>query len=313
MVTGYRHPDYAVSLSEFGAPRELIACGGWVLERRIPATPDLDAMGCYPFFACRDWSKLAGDLEKRPASWVCVFLVADPFGDFDPRDLALGFDVFRRFKPRYVVDCRTPLGEIGSEHHRYYARKARKTLDVEVVTEPLRYLDEWVSLYDNLIARHGLRGLRAFSRNAFSIQLAIPGLVMFRAVAGEETVGLDLWYVQGDVAYGHLVAYSPLGYKMRASYALKSYLIGYFSEKVRWLDLGGASGVDGGGRDGLGQFKQGWATGTRPTYFCGRVLDRERYDAILREKRTGRTEYFPAYRRGEFESAPAGERSASKR
>jgi hypothetical protein len=43
-VNGYLRPGYAESL-EFGTPRELPRCGGWVLERQIPGFPDQDAMG----------------------------------------------------------------------------------------------------------------------------------------------------------------------------------------------------------------------------------------------------------------------------
>ena len=68
-----------------------------------------------------------------------------------------------------------------------------------------------VGLYAHLTERHGITGIRAFSRAAFARQLAVPGLVMFRAAAAGETVGLHLWYVQDDVAYGHLGATSPRG------------------------------------------------------------------------------------------------------
>ena len=34
--SGYLHPNYAQSLAEFGKPRELTNCGGWILEREIP-------------------------------------------------------------------------------------------------------------------------------------------------------------------------------------------------------------------------------------------------------------------------------------
>ena len=53
MVSGYLHPTYARSLSEFGAPRHLPHSGAWILERRIPGSPYSDAMGCYPILACR--------------------------------------------------------------------------------------------------------------------------------------------------------------------------------------------------------------------------------------------------------------------
>jgi hypothetical protein len=81
MVTGYLHPLYAESLSEFGTPYELARCRGWILKRQIPGFSYYDAMGCYPLFPCQDWSKLSGDLEELGDQLVCLSVVTDPFGD----------------------------------------------------------------------------------------------------------------------------------------------------------------------------------------------------------------------------------------
>ena len=62
-MSGYAHPAYAWSLQEFGCPRELPRCGGWVLERQVPGTSERDATGCYPLFACADWGRLREDLD----------------------------------------------------------------------------------------------------------------------------------------------------------------------------------------------------------------------------------------------------------
>jgi hypothetical protein len=66
---------------------------------------------------------------------------------------------------------------------------------------------------------------------------------------------------------------------------------------LKWLDLGSGSGVRQ-EPDGLGRFKNGWATGARTAYFGGRILDRAAYARLA--ERAGETEYFPAYRAGEF-------------
>ena len=57
------HAMYAASLEEFGTPRELPRCKGWILECQIPGFSDHDAMGCYPLFLCQDWPRLHSDLE----------------------------------------------------------------------------------------------------------------------------------------------------------------------------------------------------------------------------------------------------------
>src|SRR5438093_1510186 len=74
-VTGYMHPRYARSHQEFGSPRELPRCRGWVLERPIPGFAYTDAMGCYPLFACQDWSQLHLDVEDLRNKLVSLVLV----------------------------------------------------------------------------------------------------------------------------------------------------------------------------------------------------------------------------------------------
>ena len=65
-----------------------------------------------------------------------------------------------------------------------------------------------------LIQRHQISGIRAFSRDSFAKQLQIPGIVSFRAIRHQQTVGMILWYVQNEVAYYHLGAYTDEGYQI---------------------------------------------------------------------------------------------------
>src|SRR6185295_19178366 len=99
-----------------------------------------------------------------------------------------------------------------------------------------------------------------------------------RAVREGETLGMLLWYEQDSRDYYHLGAYSPAGYELRASFALFSYSMEYFAEHgSKWLSLGAGAGSGAEATSGLTRFKQGWASGTRPAYFCGRIFDRNRY------------------------------------
>ncbi len=302
MVSGYMHPGYAESLAEFGTPRKLPHCGGWILERQIPGFPYHDAIGCYPLFACHDWLQFYADLEGIGNELVSLSLVTDPFGEYDKTYLHRCFrDVVIPFKEHFIADLRHPLNAIVSKHHRYYSRKALGNVDVEVCDNPMEFFDEWVDLYGTLTDMHDLKGIKVFSKAAFAKQFSIPGMVMVRAVSQDITVGIHLWYVQGEVAYSHLAAYSPLGYDLMASYALYWSAIEYFVDKVRWLDLGSAAGVKSDGTHGLSKFKRGWSTGTRIAYFCGRIFDHAKYLEIVMAKDVLSTNYFPAYRKGEFD------------
>ena len=299
-VTGYMHPGHAESLAEFGTPRELPYSGGWLLERVIPGCDSCDAMGCYPLFACREWSGLPMDMDDLADELVSVALVADPFGDYDRPLLDECFDTVIPFKEHFVADLSEPAEAIVSKHHRKYALKALDSMSVQVCRKPLELLDEWVSLYGTLTERHGIRGIRAFSRAAFAKQLAIPGMVVLRAERQGVAVAANLFYIQGETAYDHLTASSQEGYELRASYALKWCAIQHFMGQVRWIDWGGGAGAAADHSDGLTVFKSGWAQTTRPAYFCGRILDKLRYSEIARAKKLEHSRWFPAYREGEF-------------
>lgn len=302
-AAGYLHPSYAESLAEFGKPRHLPRCSGWILERPIAGSSYRDGMGCYPLFACRDWRKLGADLEEMGDDLVCLSLVTDPFGAYDVDLLQRCFsDLVRPFKKHYVIDLRQPLESFVSAHHNRYARRSLRVAQVEQCQDPIQFLEDWLDLYSQLIKRHNIRGLPAFSKVAFAKQLQVPGIVMFRAVHNHETVGMLLWYEQRDVGYYHLGAFSITGYKLRVSFALFWHAIEHFSLRrtTQWLDLGGSAGVAQDNRDGLSRFKQGWATGTRTAYLCGRILDPAKYAEITQARQAELTSYFPAYRLGEF-------------
>jgi hypothetical protein len=299
-LTGYRSEGYAASLAEFGRPRLLRHSGGWILQRAIGAGPAIDAMGCYPLFCCADWSGLNADLDELAPELVSLVLVTDPFGDFNTEDLRRCFpDRFAPFKTHFVADLRRRPGQFVSAHHRYYARRARRLVDIERCDEPARFLDEWTRLYANLISRRGVVGIQAFSRRAFEKQLNVPGSVMLRAIRDGEAVAAHFWYRQGNAAYSHLAASAAAGYELMASYALYWFALETFAPETHWLDFGGSAGIDANASDGLTQFKRGWATETRPAFLCGRIFDRQVYDRLAAARRVVPDGYFPLYRRGE--------------
>jgi hypothetical protein len=296
-LSGYADPSYAESMSEFGRPRELPRCGGRLLERDIPGTPHRDAAGCYPLFACRDWSALPDDVAALGDGLVSVAMVTDPFGAYDEALLRRAFpDVCFRFKEHFVADLTRPVESFVAEHHLRNAKRALAALEVEVHDAPTRFAEEWAALYAELVRRHEIQGVAAFSPRSLAAQLAVPGATLVRAVKDGRAVGAALFYVAGDVAYYHLAAYTEQGYEQRASFAIFRRAIETFAARSRWLALGAGAGVVA-AEDGLTRFKRGWSTGTRTAWFCGRVLDRARYDAIAAARGVSGTDFFPIYRK----------------
>jgi hypothetical protein len=300
-MTGYLHPGYAGSLAGFGVPHELPESKGWILERSIPASFYSDAMGCYPIFVCQHWERLDNDLEELGKDLISVSLVTDPFGDYDLPYLRKCFpDVTIPFKEHFVVELSRPLDTFIHPHHRRNARRARSEMEVERCGDPADFLDDWVRLYSTLIEKYDIKGIAAFSRESFARQLRVPGIVAFRALHNDSVVGMVLWYEQDKRAYYHLGAYSTAGYERGASFALFSHSIEYFAAHgTEWLNLGAGPGVVADAESGLSRFKHGWSTGTRTSYFCGRIFDKRKYDELTKARNVSSTNYFPAYRIGE--------------
>jgi hypothetical protein len=296
-VAGYLHPNYVSSLSGFGDPLRLPGSGSWLLRRLIPGTADHDAMGCYPLFLAEDWSGLSRDFEAISPELVSVAVVTDPLGDYSVEQLRSCFHTVAAFKEHYLVDFSLPLRL--SRHHRYYARKAGGGVAIEMGPPSDEFCAEWCELYACLVRRHGLRGIRAFSRTAFELQLQTPGIVVVRALSGGSLVGAHLWYEQSGFAYSHLAAASERGYELGCAYGIYAASIEYFRGRVRCINLGAGAGIAA-RDDGLSWFKKGWSNGVRPAYFCGRILNQERYDALTKNLGTPGSTYFPGYRAGEL-------------
>ena len=300
-MTGYATADYAASLVEFGSPRLLPRCEGWILERAIPGTAYRDAMGCYPLFACHDWSRLSDDIENLSDELVSLVLVTDPFGGYTKESLRSTFkDLVVPFKEHFLVDLVATPETFIHAHHRRNARKALEVILVETCSAA-DSIEEWISLYANLVARHAIRGIARFSDLSFKLQSKVPGNVMLRATHKGQTVGMTWWFVSAGVGYYHLGAYSAAGYELRASFALFWRAIELFGKDgLSWLDLGAAAGVASDDQDGLSRFKKGWSTETRTAYLCGRIFDQNRYSQLVEAKGVAPADYFPAYRNGEF-------------
>ena len=296
-VSGFAHPDYVASLREFGEPRVLPRSGGGLLLRRIPGSDLRDAMGPYPVFSCQDWTALGEDLDALALEVVTVTVGADPFGA-SRQDLEGAFDRVVPLKEHYVADLSQDLNRLVKASHRETVRRAQRRVRVELHPDPPGLLETWMDLYGVLTVRHGITGIRAFSREAFARQLAIPGMTAFVAYEGPEVVCIDLWYQQGEVVQGHLAAASESGYGSRAMYATKWAMLEHFRTRARWVNFGGGAGT-GEAADGLTRFKAGWSSGTRTAFLGCRVLQPDAY-ARLVSAAGGDPAYFPAYRAGEF-------------
>lgn len=300
-VAGYGHEHYARSLQELGTPLRLPDAGGWLLRREIEGG-GADAMSCYPLLVCDDWSALGQDLDRLAGEVVSVAVVTDPFATCDAARLQSWFPgACRCFKQHFVVDLEADPAASWSTNHRRNVKKGLRDVEVERMQCPGDHVAELWLLYQELTDRHAIQGVQRFSHRAFEVQLGVPGIAGWRATRGGKTVGIVVSYVDADVAYYHLAAYDKTGYASNASFAIFATMLADLKEQgLRWLSLGGGAGVREDSDDGLTRFKRGWATGVRPAYFCGRIYDRERYDALSRRVGATTTDYFPAYRQGEF-------------
>lgn len=295
----YADPLYAASLGEFGEPVELPRSQGWVLRRAVPGSPSSDAMGCYPLFSCRDWSQLAHDLDHLPHGLVSLTLVTDPFGAPPGDELRDIFDEVIPYKHHFLIDLDRPAETVVARHHRKAARKALRSLTIEVY-DPSTELDTWCALYTRLVEKHRAEGIRAFSPASFAIQARIDGLVGLKATLAGQVIGMHWYFTAGDVAYAHLVALHPDAYALHADAGMIWTAMELFAGRFRWIDMGAGAGHGANASDGLTQFKAAWSSDTAPTFVCGKILDPQRYRELAGTHDPQAPSYFPAYRRGEF-------------
>lgn len=297
--TGYCSAAYAGALSFLGEVQSLPRSGGWYIQRSIPGTERVDAMGPYPLLCCQDWQGLADDLAGLPSALVSFSCVVDPLADVNKEQLADCFpDHLRAMKTHYAIDLTKPLDSFISTHHQRDSRRALRRMETSLCPRPSDYADSWVTLYEeNVVSRHAVTGPAAFSQTSLRAQLDVPGLVVFAAKRDDAILGMQLWFVGQAKAYYHLAAYSALGYREGASYALMWQALAHFQDSgVRLINLGGGAGIQAREDDGLTRFKAGWSNMQRTAYFAGRVLNRSDYEMLCRAGGASATDFFPAYR-----------------
>ena len=297
--SGYAHELYAESFCEVGKPLKLKNCGGWLVERRISSGNGSDAVGCYPFFSCRDWGELSGDIKEiTNGSLVSVTFVTDPFCSLGITELSAIFpDKCEQYKTHFIIDLQNSPNLTVSKHHRYYLRRSMSELCVEWLSDSEQYTDEWASFYASLIEKKHISGIASFSSQSLRAQLRVPSATLFRAYDSDGTVGYSVWIRDGDRAHYHLSAANSRGYKHGASYLLMHAAIEHFrAVGVHLLGLGGVPDSVDDSNLGLHRFKGGWANKTLPVYLCGKILDRARYQELSRQRGTTHVNYFPSYR-----------------
>lgn len=299
-MEGYLNSLYSQSFFELGQPLNLPRSRGWLIKRMMPHLPYYDAMGPYPLFFCENWNELSADFQELKDEIVSISLVLDPFTVKQCGNCGDLFDVFYPYKDHYILDLSLDLEKSISKNKQKNARRALRKLEVSLTIAPEIDLDQWIRLYDCLIERHQIRGLRTFSRQSFAYQLKIPKTHCFWAIHNSECVGANLYYIQGDVAYAHLSAFTEDGYSLGAPYALKWIAIQHLMKIVRWINFGGGTNEQNIETDGLDLFKRGWSSKVGRSFFCGKINDQTKYQEAVKMSDVHQTNWFPAYRDGEF-------------
>ena len=312
VADGYRSTQYVAQFSAQGRIKWLENTRGWCLERPIPEHKEwLDICGIYPFSVSSAWDHLQLDLEAaRARNAISAVFVTEPLQGVEDSFDRAGLGLCRRFRQHYLTTLERPPEEVISKHHAAESRRACRKVDVEVVACPADFLDQWCGLYGQLVKRHRITDMRRFSRQAFASLLEVPELTAFRVSRLGRTVGAQLFIQQGDLVHSHLAAYDEEGYACGASYAADFVALQHFRGSARAINWGGGMAEDG--EDGLSRYKRGWSDDQCWSWLVGEILDPQRYRLLAeRTSASGISNYFPAYRCGEFSgSTNPGEHKA---
>jgi carbamoyl-phosphate synthase large subunit len=291
----YSTIEYGESLPHIGEAVYVPEWGTAVL-RRDCGMGHHDAIGTYPITVFKPDCDLAGGLDRLARlGLVSVVLVIEDLLRPELAELQRTFDFTRPFKLHYLHD-RAISPPRYSRNHRDKMRRAARAVSVERFDLADR-LDEWDSLYQRLIVRHGLANtIHAFPSVHHAALPRLPGIVAIGAFAEGRLESCHLWACYQGHAMSHLVASSKEGYATRAAYAVNAASIELLSE-CRTLNFGGGAGASVESASGLVRFKRGFANATAPAYLCGKVLAASAYAELSHQAGVPADgAYFPAYR-----------------
>jgi hypothetical protein len=282
---GYLHPGYAESFVEAGEVRHLRRSGSWLLTRAIPGSERRDALVGYPRLVSRDPRGVDEDLRETAtlADVVTVSALTDPLDALDVELLRPAFpDLVRVEAQHYVADL---VAFWPSRDHRRAVREAGRRVDVDVEDAAAALLPRWAALTDVPLPGAEL----GLSPEALARTLAVPGCVAFGASAEDGPVAIAIVYICHDDATLHAMASSALGEQLGARYALVQAIVEDMAGRgLRFLDMGTA--------DQDPAFMDGWTETLRPSYRCGRIIDRVAYEQLTEAAGTAGSAGFPAYR-----------------
>ena len=282
---GYHHPSYAESFVEAGEVRHLRGSGSWLLTRAIPGSEQRDALVGYPRLVVRDPRGLHHDLQAVAAlaDVVAVTALTDPLSTLDEELLRPTFpDLVRVDAQHYIADL---VSFWPARDHRRAVREALRRIDVDVEDAPAGLAPAWEAFGGDPLPGTEL----GLSTQALARQLALPGCVAFSALAEDGPVAMAVVYVSGDDATLHAITTSDHGEALGARYALLQTIVEDMAGRgLRSLDLGSA--------DADASFMDGWTEDLRPSYRCGRVIDRLAYDQLVAAAGSADGAAFPSYR-----------------
>lgn len=266
-----------------------------LLERSVPGSSQIDLMGCYPLCVLDSNPALANDLSELAAGeYLSMVMVTDCLTQPSEAFLRAHFETCRSYKTHFVHDARLP-NSTYSKHHRDRVRLARRTCETRVV-ELGDYISEWMACYETLVQKKNITGIQNFSRTYFEAVAALPSATTVAAFVDGQFVSAHIWIRHDTSVYAHLAASTPLGYKVRAAFAIYDHAIELFRESGV-IDFGGGAGVEAGKVDGLADFKKGFANDEKRNFLCGKVLNHAAYGALCAERGIDpQANFFPAYR-----------------
>ncbi len=294
MTHPYARADYAATLGHIGRPVAVPEWDTWVLARPAPGGDREDAIGPYPLTVLADQADLAGGLARlKTEGLVSVVLVAaDRLGP-PAAALEATFDRVRPFKSHQILD--RDLGPLAyGKHHRYEIKRAvARVTAAEIALAD--HLPAWRSLYDELVAHHGLSGTPVFPPEHHALLAQLPGARTFAAFVEDSMVSAHVFVTHQEHAVSHLAASTAEGYAAGAAYAVND-LAARTLEDCRVINFGGGAGLDDNPENGLVRFKKGFANAVAPARLCGAVLDPDAYQALCVGVDDVDSGFFPAYR-----------------
>ena len=294
-MTGLHQSGFASALGE---AYRLEHANGWVLKRQIRDDGLFDLRSPYPNFAETDFTKINLDLKSliKEKKAVALTIRSDSLSESNVLTTKANWDWFKEFKTHYITDLSGDWRSSAARNALRYEKRARQTFEYEVTTTPLAFAKDLHDLNRIILQRTQGPTQSQLNIETLKQQIGLAGAVLIKASNGSGLQALGLFMQSKNRAYAYLLGSTNEARDDYVIYGLYGFALDLFSNRVTYVDFGGAPGMYDNFDHPVAKFKRLWTNKMAKSYICGKIIRKDIYGQLTDDAPIEHADYFPGYR-----------------